>query len=207
MYIPSAFAVDDRAALQAVMDAYSFATLVSVDAGRPFATHLPLLLDAERGAHGVLIGHVARANPQWRHLEQAEALAIFHGPHAYISPAWYGPGPASVPTWNYVAVHAYGRVRIIEEAALVAEQLRALVERHEVDSDWVLDDAYAGRIQSGVVAFELEISRLEGKFKLSQNKSPVARAGVAAALAASPADHDRAVAAAMLSGETSQDQG
>jgi transcriptional regulator len=200
MYIPSAFAVDDRAALQAVMDAYSFATLVSVDAGRPFATHLPLLLDAGRGAHGVLIGHVARANPQWRQLEQAEALAIFHGPHAYISPAWYGPGPASVPTWNYVAVHAYGTVRIIEDAALVAEQLRALVERHEVGSDWVLDTAYAGRIQAGVVAFELEITRLEGKFKLSQNKPAAARAGVAAALAASPADHDRAVAAAMLAG-------
>jgi transcriptional regulator len=204
MYIPSAFAVDDRAALQAVMDAYSFATLVSVDAGRPFATHLPLLLDAGRGAHGVLIGHVARANPQWRQLEQAEALAIFQGPHAYISPAWYGPGPASVPTWNYVAVHAYGVVRIIEDAGLVAEQLRALVERHEVGSDWSLDAAYAGKLQAGVVAFELEITRLEGKFKLSQNKPAAARAGVAAALAASPADHERAVAAAMLAGETTQ---
>lgn len=204
MYIPSAFAVDDRAAMLDVMRQHSFATMVTVADGRPFATHLPVLLDADRGAHGVLIGHVARGNPQWRHLD-GEALVIFQGPHAYVSPAWYGPGPANVPTWNYIAVHAYGMARIIADPALVAEQLRALVAAHEPgDSGWSLDADYAGKAQAGVVAFELEIARLEGKFKLSQNKPAAARAGVAAALAASPRDHERAVAAAMLPGETGQ---
>ncbi|HYF62354.1 MAG TPA: FMN-binding negative transcriptional regulator [Herpetosiphonaceae bacterium] len=205
MYIPSAFAVDDRAALLEVMRQHSFATLITVEDGQPFATHLPLLIDADRGAHGVLVGHVARGNPQWRHLEAGEALVIFQGPHAYVSPAWYGDGPPNVPTWNYIAVHAYGAARIIADPALVAGQLRALVEAHEAaDSGWSLDLAYAGKAQAGVVAFELEITRLEGKFKLSQNKPAAARAGVAAALAASPRDHERAVAAAMLAGDPAQ---
>lgn len=202
MYIPSTFAVDDRAALLNVMREHSFATLVTVQDGRPFATHLPVLIDADRGAHGVLSGHLARANPQWRHLEDAEALVIFQGPHAYVSPAWYGAAQPNVPTWNYIAVHAYGPARIITDPEAVAGHLRALVDAHESgDSGWTLDPAYSARLQAGVVAFELEIASLEGKFKLSQNKPPAARAGVAAALTASPRDHERAVAAAMLAGD------
>src|SRR5689334_21322792 len=92
---------------------HSFATLVTISSSGPVASHLPLLLDAEAGPHGSLLGHMARANPQWRTAE-GEALAIFLGPHAYVSPAWYGE-PGTVPTWNYVAVHAYGTFRLVEE--------------------------------------------------------------------------------------------
>ena len=119
MYIPKSFQVTDPEVLAAFIRAHSFATLVSAVDGTPFATHLPLLLD-----QGTLLGHVARANPHWQAFDgQREALAIFHGPHAYISPTWYATGPA-VPTWNYAAVHVYGAPRLIE-----GEALAALVDR------------------------------------------------------------------------------
>jgi transcriptional regulator len=157
------------------------------DAGEPFATHLPILLDAERGPLGTLRGHVARANPHWRYLAAGRpTLTVFAGAHAYVSPSWYATHP-SVPTWNYVAVHARGAPRRLEEPERVRELLvrtAALFEAGAAEP-WRLDAVpaeWAARMQRAIVAFELPIERLEGKAKLSQNKSAADRAGVVAGL-------------------------
>lgn len=203
MYIPEAFAMNGRAACHDAIRASSFGTLVTSDpSGLPVATHLPFLLDAERGAHGTLVGHLARANPQWQALATGRpVLAIFQGPHAYVSPAWYEVHPA-VPTWNYLAVHAEGVPRLLSDPAAVAEVLRRLVDTSEaaVGSSWrmeSLDDAYRAEMIPLIAAFEIPISRLEGKAKLSQNRSAADRVGVIAALERSTEPGARAVAAAM----------
>ena len=188
MYLPEHFAENRTDVLHGVIRDYSFGTLVSVAAGVPVATHLPFVLDAARGPLGTLWGHVARANPHWRAFDgQAQALALFQGPHAYVSPTWYTTGPA-VPTWNYVAVHAYGVPRLLEDSAEVRAGLDRLVAQHEpVDGgyrpDWSLE--FNTTLARGIVAFELAITRLEGKFKLSQNRSEADQTAVAATLAAS----------------------
>src|SRR5438105_15403048 len=168
----------------------SFATLVSQHDGAPVATHLPLLLRDDPPPWGTLVGHMARANPQWQGFAGGEeVLAIFQGPHAYVSPSWYETAPA-VPTWNYVAVHAYGVPRLIESGpdrrAIVEEMVRA----YEADfaAPWRLEDQpaeFVERMLRGVVGFEIRLTRVEGKAKLSQNRSEADRRGVVAALEAS----------------------
>ncbi len=200
MYIPRAFAVQDTAALHELMRRHSFATLITTADGAPFATHLPLLLE-ERGEQGTLVGHVARANPQWRAFDgRAEALVIFSGPHAYVSPSLYEAQP-SVPTWNYMVAHVYGAPRIVEDEDAVRRHLFALVARFEASQPHPYDHPYEEDWLRGmmraVVAFELPIARIEGKFKLSQNRSETDRTNVAAAFAASEAPDERALAAAM----------
>ncbi len=204
MYVPPHFAETDVAKLHALMRAHSFATLVSWRDGAPFATHVPLLLDAERGPLGTLVGHVARANPHAHSFDGASpALAIFLGPHAYISPRWFASTP-NVPSWNYLAVHATGSLRGVEDP----ESVRALLARsasvYEAGADdaWSLASVpvdYAKGAMRGVTAFELPIERLEGKWKLSQNKRVEDRAGVAAALRAARDPSGIAIAAAMES--------
>jgi transcriptional regulator len=183
MYVPKHFDAPDAAWCHALIARESFALLVSTGAdGAPFATHLPLLLDAERGPHGTLVGHVARANPHARLLgDGAPTLAVFQGPHAYVSPGWYAVHP-SVPTWNYVAVHASGRPALIEEPARVKTLLDRLVITYETGSaaPWRFDSLtpdYVDGMLRGIVAFELPIERLEGKAKLSQNRGAEDRAG------------------------------
>lgn len=197
MYIPRAFAVEDGVALRDFMRQRSFATLITAAGGVPVATHLPLLIE-ERGEHGTLAGHLARANPQWRGFDgQTEALVIFNGPHAYVSPSWYATQP-SVPTWNYMVAHVYGAPRVVEDEATVRRHLLALIARFEssrptpFEPDY--DEAWLKGMMRGVVAFELPIARIEGKFKLSQNRDATDRAQVADALAASDAPEERAVA-------------
>ncbi|RIL06693.1 MAG: FMN-binding negative transcriptional regulator [Proteobacteria bacterium] len=201
MYVPPHFAETDVASLHARMRAHSFATLVSWLDGAPFATHVPLLLDAERGPLGTLVGHVARANPHARAFDgAAPSLAIFAGPHAYVSPRWYATSP-NVPTWNYVAVHATGRVRAVEDAARVRALLARSAALYEAGADapWSPDaaPAYVEKLLRGIAAFELPIERLEGKRKLSQNKKPSDRAGVVAALRAQGDEASAAIAAEM----------
>ncbi|SRR5579885_1326835 len=175
MYIPPAFREDDLPTLHALMRDYSFAILVTQQGGIPIATHLPLLLDSGRGVYGTLLGHLARANSQWHSFDgEQEALVIFQGPHAYITPSWYEPGP-NVPTWNYTAVHAYGKPRIIEDEASLRKILQTSVQTYEsgFEQPWTLDlpaDLFRAKLK-GIVGFELEITRLEGKYKLSQNRS------------------------------------
>jgi len=186
MYIPKHFAFDEPAEIQAFVRDFPFATLVSTVDGVPCATHLPLMLDMRIGAHGMLRGHVARANPHWRAFESdaSESLAIFHGPHTYISPRWYAEGPA-VPTWNYVAVHMYGRPRILSSNDDLLADLEAMVAVFEPDgqADHIITPDYKERLAAGIVGFHMEVTWVEGKRKLSQNKSALDQAGIDAALA------------------------
>jgi transcriptional regulator len=186
MYIPKAFREDDIPTLHTFMQAYSFATLVTQQNGVPFATHLPFILDTVRGPHGTLLAHMARANPQWQDFKSAqEVLVIFQGPHAYISPSWYEV-ELSVPTWNYAAVHAYGLPRLIEDREELYTLLKTLIHTHEAhfEKPWPfqLSDDYLQKMMRGISGFEIEITRLEGKFKLSQNRTAAERANVISAL-------------------------
>ena len=200
MYTPAHFRVTDRAILHGVMDRFSFATLVTTHDGHPLATHLPFLVYPD-GEHGTLISHMACANEQWTDFARGdEALVIFQGQHAYISPSWYEAHP-NVPTWNYVAVHAYGAPRVIEDEVRIRDTLRALVDKHEAgfDEPWPMDlpEEYVRKMARGIVAFEVPIARLEGKFKLSQNRSARDWDGVVTALAGSGDPIDRELAALM----------
>ena len=203
MYVPKHFEVTDTAWCHALMRAQSFAAMTTADdTGAPFATHLPLLLDAGRGPLGTLRGHVARANPHWRYLAAGRpTLVVFSGAHAYVSPSWYATHPA-VPTWNYVAVHASGTGTLVEDAARVRALLADLVRAYEPPGPraWSFESLpadYLAGMQRGIVAFEIPISRLEGKAKLSQNRPAGDQARVRAALSADADPLAQAVAAMM----------
>jgi transcriptional regulator len=201
MYSPAHFQIEDRATLQAFMRRHSFATVVTHDGSAPFATHMPVLHHAEGGTHGTLITHMARANPQWRHFADGrEVMVIFHGPHAYISPNWYETRPM-VPTWNYATVHAYGVPRVIEDKVALRTMLRELVDTFEVGQPQpygdALTDDYIDQLPPGIVGLEISITRLEAKFKLSQNRTPADQAGVIAALEKSADQTERELAEMM----------
>ncbi len=203
MYLPETFAERDAAVLARVIREESFATLISQHEGVPFASHVPLLLEegvqsVEGELRGRLIGHVARANPQWKSADGKTVLAIFHGPHAYVSPTCYGPGDA-VPTWNYIAVHVSGKLRIIEDRERLREIVARTVEYFEATREprWSLDQAseeFIEKLLGGIVGFEIEIARVEGKFKLSQNQTERRRAGVIRNLSESKSAIEREVA-------------
>jgi transcriptional regulator len=194
MYIPRHTEMTDRAVLYDHMRAHSFATIINVIEGVPFATHMPVKLDAERG---VLVTHVARANPQWKYFSsETEILIIFQGDHGYISPKFYATNP-NVPTWNYMTVHAYAKPRILENPVEVRAVLHDLVHEFEGANGWdmnSLTDEYIQGMMKGLVAFELEITRLEGKFKLSQNKAEADQRGVIANLERATRAEEKAVA-------------
>ncbi len=197
MYVPRHFAMDDREEVLGFMRANSFAVLVSAgEGGVPFATHVPLLVD-DTGTK--LIGHLARANPHWKLFDGTRpALAVFAGPHAYVSPRWYASAP-QVPTWNYVAVHATGRPRVIEETAAIHDMMARLGEANEGDypNAWsfsALPEKYVEGMIRGIVAFEMPIDAIEGKAKLSQNKSKEDVDGAVAGLAGTGSGEARAVA-------------
>jgi transcriptional regulator len=200
LYVPSHFRLEERDELHALIRQYSFAPLVTHTPTGPFATHLPFLFAPERGPHGTLRGHMARANPHGSHLEGQEALVIFQGPHAYISPAWYLQHP-SVPTWNYVAVHVYGRPHLLDTDDTYSV-LRASVAQYEGTERpaWSMDslpDALVQQMMRAIVGFEIEITRIEGKAKMSQNREVADQRQVIAVLAQSGAQEDRATAAWM----------
>jgi transcriptional regulator len=202
MYIPSAFRVEDASKLTAFIQSHSFATLVSHDGSAPFASHLPVLFHPNAGNLGSLRSHMARANPQWRHFAPGgEVLAIFHGPHSYISPSWYQTEIA-VPTWNYATVHAYGVPTVIGEHERVVSLLRETVSAYEssFERPWPgnLPDEYRDKMMQNIVAFEIPISRIEGKFKLGQNRSAADTQGVFEALSRSEDADSRALAKMML---------
>jgi len=176
MYLPDAFRLDDEQALLAHVTAHPFATVITHGEGGLAVSHLPLLVDAQRR---VLRGHLARQNPQLAHLAAgAEALAVFHGPHGYVSPSVYEEQP-SVPTWNYVVVHIRGRARMVDEAVL-REVLDDLVARFD-PTGWRLQapEDYVRSALDAIAGFEIPIERIEGKWKLSQNRSPTDQQRVA----------------------------
>ena len=186
MYVPKHFAEADQARLSAFMQRHSFALLTTTDeAGLPFASHLPLLWEPEARR---LLGHMAKANPQWRHFANGkEALVVFWGPHAYVSPSWYDTHP-SVPTWNYATVHAYGRPQLIEGREEAAALLRRLVELYEsgFEQPWRMElpEKYESAMIGAIQPFAIHVTRLEGKLKMSQNRDATDRANVIAGLEA-----------------------
>jgi transcriptional regulator len=200
MYVPPSFARTDPDELFAFVEAHSFALLVSTRGGAPFASHLPLLLDRTRGPRGALDGHMARANPQWRGLDGQPVLAVFAGPHAYVSPAWY-EAENVVPTWNYVAVHAAGTFRLLDDPEAITDVVGRAVETYERNrsAPWRFEPSaeYVGKLLTAVVGFRIEIECLEGKWKLSQNHPPERRAKVIAALEATGGTDERAIARLM----------
>jgi transcriptional regulator len=207
MYIPAAFAEPDLTKLHDFIEQNSFGLLVSQVDGLPFASHLPFLLERASGPHGTLVGHVARANPQWREAAEQNALAIFSGPHAYISPAWY-EAEQVVPTWNYAAVHAYGRVQIIDDEDALLEIVQAMVRIYEqaMPRPWSFDgySAFSRRMLAQIVGFKIEIEKIEGKWKLNQNHPLERRNRVVRALQQQGDENAQSIAAmmqAMLSGE------
>ncbi len=203
MYIPPSFKVEDHERLARFVAEHSFATVVTHADGRPFASHLPVLFDSEPAPSGRLLSHMARANPQWRHFSDGqEVLVIFQGPHAYVSPRWYQT-ELSVPTWNYAVVHVTGTPRIIAEEAAVNELLKRTIKFYEGDDPaaWQgnLPAEFMSKLIKSIVAFEIVITRWEGKFKLSQNREPADIAGAYDGLKQSARDSDRVLAAMMRS--------
>lgn len=201
MYSPDHFRVEDSETLHAFMRRHSFATIITHDGTIPHVTHMPVLLDVKQGAQCTLVSHMARANPQWRHFEDGrEVLVIFTGPHAYVSPSWYASAPA-VPTWNYTAVHAYGIPRIITDHGHFARRLHELVEFYESGREERWNDElpveFRDKLMHGIVGVEIEITRIEGKFKLSQNRPSEDQEQVIAALSASADQTERETAEMM----------
>jgi transcriptional regulator len=197
MYVPAHFAEHNLATLHDAIERYSFATLVSGEQNQLTANHLPLLLDRTLGPSGTLLGHMARANVQWHEAADREMLAIFSGPHAYVSPTWY-QAPQTVPTWNYVAVHAYGRLEIIANQAQTEALLQRTIEIYEASQPkpWRLAESadYVERLLRQIVGFRIPISRLEGKWKLNQNRPPIERERVIAKLSGQRDDNSREIA-------------
>jgi transcriptional regulator len=187
VYLPSHFAEPRVEVLHEALRGAGLATLVTTGEGGLDATHLPLLLEPEPGPLGRLVGHVARANPQWRATPAGgAALAILLGPDAYVTPSWYPSKREAgmvVPTWNYLAVHAHGVVRFFEDRARLLDVVTRLTERHEAGRahPWAVADAppdYVEAMLGGIVGVELTVTRLEGKWKASQNRSEADRRGV-----------------------------
>jgi transcriptional regulator len=208
MYIPTAFAESDLAKLHDFIEQNSFGLLVSQVDGLPFASHLPFLLERTTGPHGCLIGHVARANPQWQEAGGQTALAIFSGPHAYISPTWY-EAEQVVPTWNYVAVHACGQIQILENEDAVLDIVQKSVEVFEkaMPRPWSIGGSrtYIQRRLAQIVGFRMEIDKIEGKWKLNQNHPVDRRKKVVKALRQRGGENAQAIAAMMQAMLPSED--
>ena len=189
MYLPPAFRQDSTDVLHDAIRRSGLATLVTVTSDGLIASHVPFLLDPEPAPYGTLVGHLARPNPQARGAV-GEALAIFMGPDAYITPSWYQTKRETgkvVPTWNYVAIHAAGPITFFNDPDRLLDVVTRLTERHEGEraSPWAVSDAPADFIQGmlkGIVGFSIPITRLEGKWKMSQNRPEVDRTGVVAGL-------------------------
>lgn len=210
MYTPSYFKDEDIASLHRQIDGTRLATLVTFDENGLQASHVPLLLNPDEGPNGTLYGHLAKANPQWKTLGAREALVIFQGPDAYISPSFYTAKAEHgkvVPTWNYLAVHVYGRAQVFTDPQRLLRVVSDLTDKHEArrPAPWAVSDApddYIQKMLNGIVGFAIPIERLEGKRKLNQNRSAEDITGVSKGLAASQDPTDQEIARLMRQGET-----
>lgn len=210
MYLPAHFDQPDPAAIARLAVEYPLAMLVWTGPDGLAAEHLPLLWDrgAADGAHGTLRGHVARANPVWRDAAGADVMVVFQGPQAYITPSWYPSKAATakvVPTWNYAVVHAHGRLRAIEDTPRLRVLVGRLTDTHEAARAhrWQVSDApasYIGQLLRAIVGIEVEVVRVQAKWKVSQNGGAADRAGVAAGLDSLGSDAGRALAALVRAG-------
>ena len=194
MYIPDHFRQDDRETLTSLIRDYGFGLLISVVDGSPFVSHIPFLVDGDSDGL-VLRGHVARANPHWRSLGNDEVLAVFQGPHAYVTPTWYRS--RGVPTWNYTAVHAYGRARVVQDVEELHRIVLDLSDQNEnnFEDPWIPD--YEESMLNAIIGLEIEVERIEGKFKISQNKDTADREGVVRGLKGVATDEADALVAIM----------
>jgi transcriptional regulator len=193
MYLPKHFAQNDRELLAAFIDYYAFGVLVTVFENRPFASHIPFLYDRDAN---VLLGHIARANPQWQHFSNgADVMVIFQGPHAYVSPSWYlAPG---VPTWNYAVVHVYGTAQALDAGARISDIIERLTEKFERNNQPPWLPKYEQKQLAAIVGIEIRVKEVQGKFKLSQNRSAADHDAVVAKLKASGSENDMALAKLM----------
>jgi transcriptional regulator len=200
MYLPDHFRVDDPATIFDFAERHGFALLSTVHDGVPFTSHLPLLLERDGGPQGRIVGHMARANPQWRDAAGQTALVVYAGPHAYVSPTWYAE-PNTVPTWNYAAVHAYGRLEIEEDPQAIKQIVARTTKFYEAGRtpEWLLDadSPLVEGLVKQIVGFRITVDRWEAKFKLNQNQSAARRARVIAALEAGEDSDGREIAAMM----------
>lgn len=202
MYTPPAFVVDDTSEIHAMMRACRIANFITATAQGPLATPLPMLLDAEEGEMGMLYAHLARPNPQWQTPMIGDGLAVFMGPDAYITPAWYAAKAEHgkvVPTWNYTAVQAKGPVEFFDDPARLLDVVKRLTDLHEAAAakPWAVSDAPAAYIAAqlrGIVGIRMPITHLTGKRKLSQNRPEPDRMGVRNGLSESHRDFDRVIA-------------
>ena len=195
MYSPAYNRIEDRTQLLAFMRANSFVLMVTGTGGELHASHLPVLIE-ERGGKLVLVMHMAKANPQWQQFFDEEAMVVFWGPHAYVSPRWYEQ-KERVPTWNYVAVHAYGKVKVVDGRGAKHEAQAKLVALH--DPQWQaafekLPASYIDDMLNGIVNFEIEVARLETRWKLSQNRGRREMESIAAELEKASDSSERALA-------------
>ena len=186
LYVPAHFTEHDRTAIARLLHDYPFATLITPATPEPLLSHLPLIHVADREPHGTLLGHFARANPHARAAAGAESIALFHGPHAYVSPSWYAEPASAVPTWNYAVVHAHGAIELAGNDAETRAILDTMIHRFEAQRarPWQLGLAPAAlrAMVGAIVGFRIRIRRTDAKFKLSQNRPPEDRRRVAAAL-------------------------
>jgi len=208
MYLPAHFKETDVETLHGLIHAHPLATLVTLGSDGLFASHLPLLIDPDPAPFGTLRGHLARGNPQWRDFRpDPEALAIFQGPQGYVSPSWYPTKRETgkvVPTWNYAVVHARGRLTVRDDPAWLDAFVRRLTDsqERELPQPWKVDDApaeFIGRQIKAIVGIELTVTRLDGKWKMSQNRSNEERAGVVSGLEDRGGEEAREVAALVRS--------
>jgi transcriptional regulator len=200
MYIPEHFNERDPERISALIEGHPFGMLVTAPEGVPFVSHLPFLFERPAGSQGKLLGHMARANPQWQHFSTgSEVLAVFQGAHAYVSPSWYSS--AGVPTWNYAVVHLRGKPRLIEGEAELEALLEQLTRVHEspMPSPWEpkLTGERRSKLLSMIVGFEIEVTHIQGKFKLSQNRPLEDQQNVVKELSQSNRQADIAVAELM----------
>jgi len=198
MYIPKVFEETDKKRIIRLVEEYAFGTLVTCYEGVPFASHLPMMIEDSEGF--VISGHMARENNQWKNFEEnIDVLAIFQGPHAYISPSNYESPIA--PTWNYASVHLYGKCRIIEDETKLREIIESLTDKYEKHqaSPWVPD--YPDSLLKAIVGFELVVSRVEAKYKLSQNRPETDRKTIISKFSSTGNDDEKSIAVLMKENE------
>ncbi len=203
MYVPALFKEDNVAVMHDAIRQYGFGTLVTLNDTEMEASHIPMLLDPEPAPYGTILGHLARANPQWKRVKPGvETLAIFLGPNTYITPSWYPTKQESgkvVPTWNYLAIHAYGTLSFFDDAEELRAHVTRMTETHEAPraAPWAVSDApkeFVDGMVRAIVGFKLPITKLEGKWKMSQNRPAQDVSGVLAGLKAEPGEAHEAVA-------------
>lgn len=192
MYIPTNMQMSDQSTTHDFIDEFGFGVIVSSSLT---GTHLPFILHRDEGNSGVLYSHCAKANPHWKELDNQEVLIIFSGPHSYISPGWYAQAPA-VPTWNYTAVHAYGIASLLDDKQTL-EAVEAVVNKYEPDllvKKSIITDEYKEKMLLGIVGIKVELTSVEGKLKLGQQRKKEDQIGVYNALRQSGNPEDQALA-------------